>query len=139
MLTKLAYNIILLFHEAEFEITDGYYFNEGRNNKNKDVIKNWHDLKLKLKKENDKSPAQVVIKLLMNSMYGKTVIKPVGTDTIIKSNRNDFEKCISLSYNYIDSVLEVNGRYHIKKLNQVCLILIMFIVGLKSYPCLNEL
>ena len=48
-------------------------------------------------------------------MYGKTIIKPVETDTIIKDNEVDFEKYVSLSYNYIDSVLEVNDRYFIKK------------------------
>ena len=37
----------------------------------------------------------MVIKLLMNSMYGKTIIKPVETDTIVKDNRDDFEKYIS--------------------------------------------
>ena len=47
----------------------------------------------------------------MSSMYGKTIIKPVETDTIIKYSRDDFEKCISLNYNYIDSILEINGRY----------------------------
>ena len=88
-----------------------------------------YDLKLK-SKTIKRNPARVVIKPLMNSMYGKTMIKPVETDTIIKDSRDEFEKYISLNYNYIDSVL-VNGRYYIKKkLNQLCLILIMFIVGL---------
>ena len=37
----------------------------------------------------------MVIKLLMNPMYGKTIIKPVETDTIVKYNKDDFEKiCI---------------------------------------------
>ena len=47
----------------------------------------------------DKKAAPVVIKLLMNSMYGKTIIKPVETDTIVKDNRDDFEKYISYNYN----------------------------------------
>ena len=47
----------------------------------------------------------MVIKLRMNSMYGKTSIKPVETDTIVRDNRDDFEKYISYSYNYIDSVI----------------------------------
>lgn len=42
-----------------------------------------------------KSPEQVVIKLLMNSMYGKTIIKSVETDTMIKYSKDDFEKYIS--------------------------------------------
>ena len=36
----------------------------------------------------------MVIKLLMGSMYGKTIIKPVGTHTIVKDDRDDFEKYI---------------------------------------------
>ena len=34
------------------------------------------------------------IKLLTNSMHGKTIIKPVETDTAVKDNRDDFEKYI---------------------------------------------
>ena len=49
----------------------------------------------------------MVIEILMNSMYGKTIIKPVETDTITKDTREDSEKYISYNYNYIDSVLEV--------------------------------
>ena len=37
----------------------------------------------------------MVIKLLMNSMHGKTIIKPVETDTTVKDNRDYFEKYIS--------------------------------------------
>ena len=54
------------------------------------VIEDLHNLRLKLIQ--DKNPAQIVIKLLMNPMYGKTIIKPVETDTIVKDNRDDFEK-----------------------------------------------
>ena len=49
----------------------------------------------------------MVIKLLMGSMYGKTIIKPVKTYTIVKDNRGDFEKQFPYNYNYIDSVIEV--------------------------------
>ena len=58
----------------------------------------------------DKSPAQIVIKLLMNSMYGKTITKPVETDTMVKGNRDDFGKYTSYNYNYIDSIIEVNVK-----------------------------
>ena len=46
----------------------------------------------------------------MNPMYGKTIIQPVETDTIVKDNRDDFEKYISYHYNYMDSVIEANGK-----------------------------
>ena len=114
---KVGLEDLITFHDAEFEIIDGYYFNEGRNNTINKVIEELYNLRVKLKK--DKNPAQMVIKLLMNSMYGKTIIKAVETDTIIKDNREDFEKYISFNYNYIDSVLEVKGRYYIKKVKSV--------------------
>ena len=63
-----------------------------------------------------KNPAQIVIKLLMDSMNGKTIIKPVETNTVVKANRDDFEKYISYSYNYIGSIIEVNGRFYTKQI-----------------------
>ena len=114
---KVGLEDLITFHEAEFEVLDGYYFNEGRNNTISKVIKSLYDKRLKLKQ--DKNPAEKIIKLFLNSMYGRTIIKPVETDTIIKDNREDFEKYISYNYNYIDSVLEVKGRYYIKKVKPV--------------------
>ena len=68
----------------------------------------------------------------MHSMYDKTIIKPVETDTIVKDNKHYSEKYISLNYNYIDSVIEVNGKFYIKKqLNQSYHIITMFIVVLR--------
>ena len=57
----------------------------------------------------------MVIKLLVDSMYDKTILKPVGADTIVKGNSDDFEKYISDNYSYIDSVIWVNGNsFYIK-------------------------
>ena len=61
----------------------------------------------------------MVIKLLMSSMYGKTVITPVEAYTIVKDNRNDFDKCISYNCNYIGSVIGVSGIFYIKKVKPI--------------------
>ena len=87
---KVGLEGLVTFHEAGFGITCGYYFNSGRNNKIHNVIKNLHGSRLKSK--DDKNPAEVVIKLLMDSMHGKTIIKPVETDTNIKYSRDDLGK-----------------------------------------------
>ena len=55
----------------------------------------------------------------MNSMYGKTIIKPVETDTIVKDNTEDSGNYISYNYNYIDPVIEVNGTYYIKQVKSI--------------------
>ena len=59
----------IMFHEAEFEIIDGYWYTDGRNETINHVIEDFYNLRLNLKK--GVNPAQMVIKLLMNSMYGK--------------------------------------------------------------------
>ena len=46
---KVGLEEIITYHEAEFEIIDGYYYNEGRNNKINHVIKDLCDLRKKLK------------------------------------------------------------------------------------------
>ena len=61
----------------------------------------------------------MAIKLLMNSMYGTTTIKPTEADTVIKYSQHDFETYVSLNYNYVDSALEINGRYYIEKFKSV--------------------
>ena len=41
------------------------------------------------------------------------MITPIETYTVNKCNQNDFEKYMSYNYNYIESVLKVDDRYHI--------------------------
>ena len=76
---KIGLEDWIAFHEAAFEIIDGYYYNSGRKNEINNVIKSLYDLRLKLK--NDKNPAQVDIKLLVDSVYGKTTTKQIETGT----------------------------------------------------------
>ena len=58
---KVGLEDLITFHEAEFEIIDGYYYNDGRNNTINHVIEDLYNLRIKLK--SNKNPAQVVIKL----------------------------------------------------------------------------
>ena len=51
---KVGLEDLITFHkveEADFEILDGYYFNEGRNNTINKVIKSLYDKRLTLKQE----------------------------------------------------------------------------------------
>ena len=50
----------------------------------------------------------------MNSMYGKTILKPIETQTIIKDGVGAYEKYVSYNYNRIDSITKVGDRYCIK-------------------------
>ena len=85
---KVGLEDLITFHDAQFEIIEGYYYNDGRNETINHVIEYLYNLRLKFKK--DKNPAQMVITLLMNNMYGKTIIKPVETYTSVKDDKYDF-------------------------------------------------
>ena len=114
---KVGLEDLIEYHEAGFEIIDGHYYNEGRNNTIIHVIEYLHDVRKKSKQ--NKNPAQMVIKLLKISMHGKTLIKPVEPYTSVKGNRDDFEKYISYNDNYIDSVIEVNDNLYTKKVKPI--------------------
>lgn len=57
----------------DYEIEYGLYFPDGYNNTINSVINNLKELRDKYKKE--KNPLQEIVKLIMNSSYGKTLIK----------------------------------------------------------------
>ena len=50
----------------------------------------------------------------MNSMYGKTILKPIETETVVVKD-NDYEKYVSYNYNFVYSAVKVGDRYYIKK------------------------
>ena len=52
---KVGLEDLITFHEAEFEIIDGYYYDQGRNNKINHVIKDLYNLRLKLKQDKNSS------------------------------------------------------------------------------------
>jgi hypothetical protein len=95
------------FYEIEYEIIRGYYFNEGMNTKINEFIKKLFDLRLKYKKEGN--ALQNTIKLLLNSIYGKSIIKCIPTDTKIVSIEDE-NKFIIQRYNYITQMESKNNK-----------------------------
>ena len=50
----------------------------------------------------------------MNSMYGKTILKPIETETVVKKEV-DYLQYVCFNYNYVQSSIKVGDRYYIKK------------------------
>jgi hypothetical protein len=83
----------------EFEIIRGYYFNDGFNYKIKEVITFLFNER-KIKKQ-QKNPIEVIYKLIMNSAYGKTIMKPIDEETKFFNNKKAFDSFYNQNYNYI--------------------------------------
>ena len=77
------------FQKVELNILEGYYYNSGRNPTCKSVIRYLYDTRVEKKKQ--KNPIQAVYKLIMNSAYGKTILRPI-TDDIMVVNKTGFDK-----------------------------------------------
>jgi len=109
---KIDLEDLIEFHKIEFDIIDGYYYDEGRNYNLRNVIDFVFNERLKMKKEGN--PLQEVYKLIMNSAYGKTLQKS-HPETIEFKNENTIDKFVDKNYNYIKSYLELHSEGSFKK------------------------
>lgn len=112
-LDKTSYEDCVKFQGLEFEVLSGYYYNEGRNPKLKKVIKHLFDTRIKAKNEIKdgkpyKNPIEQVYKLLMNSCYGKCLLKPITTEKVIKTNKQ-WKEYKERNFNYIQSYIELKN------------------------------
>lgn len=85
--------------ESDFKIIDGYYFNQGRNNQITKTISHVFNLRNKFKAEGN--PIQALYKLIMNSAYGKTIMKEQETSLFYADNEYEFNKKITTNYNHV--------------------------------------
>lgn len=99
---------LIQFQGITFEVLRGYYFNEGFNNKINEVINFLFVERLRLKKEGN--PAEQVYKLIMNSGYGKSIMKPVKTETRFFDNEEKFQVFLSRHYNWVSSYIRMGNK-----------------------------
>jgi len=107
---KTALDDAIKFMGIEFEVIKGYYYDEGRNPRIKKVLQYLYDTRLKKKAE--KNPIQVVYKLIMNSSYGKSILKPINTEEKIIDGEENALKYIQKNYN---KVVEYNKLWNCNK------------------------
>lgn len=131
---KVGLEDAINFHQIEFNIINGYYFNEGFNTLIKDKIRQCFNERVSAKKEGN-GPLSELLKLVMNSSYGKTIQKPAEDDTIIintnvwNKDKKEYErdctildKYLDKNYQYLDSPfneIDNSGIYHIKRVRSI--------------------
>ena len=109
---KITYEDCVQFQEIEFDIIRGYYYDEGRNFKLKETIEFMFNERLRLKSEGN--PLQNVFKLLMNSSYGKTILKPIDTDIKYYDSKEKYESALFANYSFVKEASKIGKKYCIK-------------------------
>ena len=93
------------FQKIDYKIKGGIYWSGKRDHRIREVIKKLYNQRAQYKKEGNS--IQEVIKLIMNSGYGKSIQKPIKTDTkYIEDNK--FNHYVYEHYNNINSIKKVN-------------------------------
>jgi hypothetical protein len=101
---------LIEFCEIEYDFIRGYYFDEGHNTLINEFIVKLFNLRKEYKKVGN--PLENTIKLLLNSIYGKSILKPTETKTqVIKKEK--FDDWIIQHYNFIKEINESADCKHI--------------------------
>jgi hypothetical protein len=96
------------YHGITFDIVRGYYFNKGFNQKIVDTIQFLFFQRAKKKAEGN--PIEVVFKLLMNSSYGKTIMKPITNEVKIFDDVDEFNVYFDRHYNEITDYIHFGQK-----------------------------
>lgn len=114
---------LIKYQRIEYEFIEGIYFNEGWNDSIKETIKYMFDERLIQKKL--KNPIQLIYKLLMNSAYGKTIMKPVMSqhhiieDTVWEKsfccrNHNTIKNAVKCNFSdkwFVETAKPINDHF----------------------------
>lgn len=115
---KTSLEDLIKFQDVKFEIIRGYYFNEGHNKKIVECIKFLFNERLKKKKE--ENPIEEVYKLIMNSSYGYSIMKPIEYETKIFDSKEKFDIYFSRNYNTIHSYIQFDTKIKVKTIKPLC-------------------
>lgn len=106
---KIQLEDLIKYGDCKFKILKGYYYNDGRDDKICEIILSLFEKRLEYKKQGN--ALQEVIKLIMNSAYGKTIMKAADSklsckrDKLYKNKKgnmiNDFENYVDYNYDKI--------------------------------------
>ena len=97
------------FSGITYTIIQGYYFDQERNDTINKVIRKLFNMRLKYKDEKNDA-CQLCIKLLMNSCYGVTGLKPIDVDIRYVNEGEAKDKFIDTHFNRIKSFTQMNNR-----------------------------
>lgn len=107
---KISLEDLVKFHGIspnDIQVIDGFYFNEGFNTIHQKIVHLIYKKRSEYKRQ--KNPLNEVCKLMLNSMYGKTIMKPVSKEKKIFDNAAKCIKYVMTNYNSIDYFKNMEG------------------------------
>lgn len=102
---KITLEDAIEHQKIEFDILSGYYFNEGFNNTIRGIIQNLFDERKKKKQQGNK--IEQVYKLIMNSAYGKSILKPIDSEVRYFDDEEEFYDYLYKNYYSIKVGIEL--------------------------------
>ena len=125
IIDKTTLEDYIRLHDIEYEVLDGIFWNGMPNKKWKNIIYNLFQERLKYKKTN--KPLANILKLMLNSAYGKCLIKASTNKTsIIKrttykkvegkwaiTNEDNIGTYIKNNFNTIKSIRRINDKQYL--------------------------
>jgi len=103
----ITFQDLITFQRCEIQPLRGYYYADKRDYSCRQVISNLFSLRLRYKAQDN--PLQEIIKLILNSVYGKTILKPIN-EAYRFVNSNQVTDYIRRRYNYIKEITGVDGQ-----------------------------
>jgi len=126
-LDKIQLEDAIEFHElksSDFQIMRGYIFNNGFNDKINKTIKYLFNTRLEKKREpiydsngnviGKGNPSETVYKLIMNSAYGKSILKEQEFETKYFDKQEEYNVFLSRNYEWIEWINKVEDSNTIK-------------------------
>ncbi len=115
---KTSLEDLVRFQCVEYEVVRGYYFNEGRNPKIKEFMAGL--FQERLVKKAAKNPIQRVYKEIMNSFYGRQIMKPIEYNHSFVYGKEKFEKHLQYKFNSISQYTQISdGLYFVKEARSI--------------------
>jgi len=109
---------LVRWSDITYDILQGYYFDEGRNDTINDVIRTIFEQRLVYKRQKRNS-LQLCIKELMNSAYGICALKPIDTDISYVGE----DKAANYTQNNFNAIKEYtvmgNGTYRFQRYKEI--------------------
>ncbi|KKP51522.1 MAG: polymerase type B, organellar and viral family protein [candidate division TM6 bacterium GW2011_GWF2_33_332] len=98
----------------EYKVIKGLYYNEGFNENIKGLVEKLFKLRKEFKAQ--KNNLQLNVKLMLNSLYGKTIQKSSKSKKTVFNNRVAFERFVYKNYNFIKKAFKFRNsdKYLVK-------------------------